>query len=64
MKLSERTKEIFVLVLSLLVFIYAIVDIFHQIQLDIFPRITSWAVLIYSFVIMFAIIKDWNIDEE
>lgn len=64
MKLTERKKEFFVLVLSFLVFIYAIADFYHQIKMDTFPRITSWAVLIYSFIVMFSILKDWNKEKE
>lgn len=64
MRLSERKSEIFVLVLSILAFIYAMVGIFNQIQLGFETRGTSWAILLYSFIIMFFIIKDWNKKEE
>lgn len=64
MKISEKQKVIFVLVLAILAFIYSIADIIHQIQLDISPRPTSWFVFIYSLfiiiVLLTVIVKDWN----
>ncbi|SDI16278.1 hypothetical protein SAMN04487975_112123 [Planococcus glaciei] len=64
MKISEKQKVIFVLVLAILAFIYSIADIINQIQLDISPRSTSWFVFIYSLfiiiVLLIVIVKDWN----
>ncbi|MDE0583795.1 hypothetical protein ON064_12215 [Planococcus sp. A6] len=64
MRLSERKSEIFLLVLSILAFIYAIVSIFHQMKSGFEIRWTSWIVLFYSLIIIFFLVKDWNKKEE
>lgn len=56
MKVTEKQKRIFVLVLAILAFIYSIVGIIHQ-------KVFSWFLLIYSLSIILFIIftfKDWN----
>ncbi|ANU11219.1 hypothetical protein BBH88_13405 [Planococcus antarcticus DSM 14505] len=64
MKVTEKQKIIFVLVLAILAFIYSIADIIHQMQLDISPRPTSWILFIYSLtiiiVLLIVILKEWN----
>jgi len=60
MKVSQKQKTRFVLVLATLAFIYSIADIIYQIQSDITPRLTSWFVFVYSLIIIIFIIKDWN----
>lgn len=64
MKLSERKSEIFLLMLSFFALIYAIVDIFYQMKSGYEIRWTSWIVLIYSLIIPFFVIRDWNKKEE
>ncbi|ETP69941.1 hypothetical protein G159_04365 [Planococcus glaciei CHR43] len=56
MKVTEKQKNIFVLVLAILALIYSITGIIHEIVL-------SWFVFIYSLSIILYIIftlKDWN----
>lgn len=64
MRLSERKTEIFLLILAILAFIYAIADIMYQMGLGFGIRWTSWIVLTYSLIFMFFLIKDWNKKEE
>ncbi len=64
MRLSERKSEIFLLLLAILAFIYAIADIMYQMRLGFGIRLTSWIVLAYSLIFMFFLIKDWNKKEE
>lgn len=56
MKVTEKQKTIFVLVLVTLVFINSIVGIIHE-------RVFSWFLLFYSLwiiVYIFLTLKDWN----
>lgn len=56
MKVTEKQKTIFVLVLAILVFINSIAGVIHQI-------VFSWFLLIYSLSIILFIgftFKDWN----
>lgn len=59
MKITEKQKTIFVLVLATLAFIYSIASLIRQIG----PADLSWILLIYSLsMILYVLItlKDWD----